>query len=218
MAAKCLSPVAAKQTQIITSPPLCLTDGIYAEKLFLLHVLLFKCGQTSVLCSVIVFCGPVVHSDAALQTQVVLTDCFWTEEAFVLMNSLLIFFWYLAEILELAGNAARDNKKGRVTPRHILLAIANDEELNQVSHSANDSQPFSDAKKKVWLMNWHETLNLAFCFPVSAAQRCDHRSGWSFAQHPSRAVGQEEGSKGQTGNSHLACSWEETQDSEESTC
>lgn len=38
----------------------------------------------------------------------------------------------VAEILELAGNAARDNKKGRVTPRHILLAIANDEELNQV--------------------------------------------------------------------------------------
>ncbi|OBS82994.1 hypothetical protein A6R68_23008, partial [Neotoma lepida] len=35
------------------------------------------------------------------------------------------------EILELAGNAARDNKKGRVTPRHILLAVANDEELNQ---------------------------------------------------------------------------------------
>ncbi|XP_066501803.1 core histone macro-H2A.1 isoform X2 [Hoplias malabaricus] len=37
-----------------------------------------------------------------------------------------------AEILELAGNAARDNKKGRVTPRHILLAVANDEELNQL--------------------------------------------------------------------------------------
>lgn len=32
----------------------------------------------------------------------------------------------------MAGNAARDNKKGRVTPRHILLAVANDEELNQV--------------------------------------------------------------------------------------
>ncbi|KAK7809858.1 hypothetical protein U0070_007714 [Myodes glareolus] len=37
-----------------------------------------------------------------------------------------------AEILELAGNAAKDNKKGRVTPRHILLAVANDEELNQL--------------------------------------------------------------------------------------
>ncbi|XP_043742207.1 LOW QUALITY PROTEIN: core histone macro-H2A.2-like [Cervus elaphus] len=36
-----------------------------------------------------------------------------------------------AEILELAGNAARDNKKARKGPRHILLAVANDEELNQ---------------------------------------------------------------------------------------
>ena len=34
--------------------------------------------------------------------------------------------------MELAGNAARDNKKTRVVPRHIQLAVRNDEELSRL--------------------------------------------------------------------------------------
>ncbi|KAL3538135.1 hypothetical protein ACH5RR_001501 [Cinchona calisaya] len=37
-----------------------------------------------------------------------------------------------AEILELAGNAARDNKKKTINPRHVQLAVRNDEELGKL--------------------------------------------------------------------------------------
>ena len=38
----------------------------------------------------------------------------------------------VSQVLELAGNAARDNKKNRIVPRHIQLAVRNDEELSKL--------------------------------------------------------------------------------------
>lgn len=37
-----------------------------------------------------------------------------------------------AEILELAGNAARDNRRRRIAPRHLYLAVVNDDELSRL--------------------------------------------------------------------------------------
>eukprot|EP01088_Endostelium_zonatum_P009938 TRINITY_DN23252_c0_g1_i2.p1 TRINITY_DN23252_c0_g1~~TRINITY_DN23252_c0_g1_i2.p1 ORF type:complete len:107 (+),score=25.37 TRINITY_DN23252_c0_g1_i2:148-468(+) len=37
-----------------------------------------------------------------------------------------------AEVLELAGNASRDNNRNRIIPRHISLAVGNDAELSRL--------------------------------------------------------------------------------------
>ena len=55
-------------------------------------------------------------------------DAGWTHEDYLAA----VLEYLCAEILELAGNAARDNKKSRIVPRHITLAVKNDEELNKL--------------------------------------------------------------------------------------
>lgn len=48
--------------------------------------------------------------------------------------------YLVAEVMELAGDAAKDNKFKRIKPRHIQLAVRNDEELEKLLRGITISQ------------------------------------------------------------------------------
>jgi histone H2A len=58
------------------------------------------------------------------------TGGFCSKGAAVYLSAVLEYL--SAELCELAGNAARDNQTGIISPRHIMLAVRNDEELNKL--------------------------------------------------------------------------------------
>jgi histone H2A len=48
--------------------------------------------------------------------------------------------YLVAEIMEAAGYTARDSKKKRIVPRHIMLAVRGDDELNTLLRDVHFAQ------------------------------------------------------------------------------
>ena len=54
--------------------------------------------------------------------------------------SAAVLEYLTCEILELAGNCAAENKKKTIMPRHLMMAMKNDEEMNKLVAATTISQ------------------------------------------------------------------------------
>ncbi|CAK9207597.1 unnamed protein product, partial [Sphagnum troendelagicum] len=79
-----------------------------------------------------------------------------------------------AEVLELAGNASQDNKKTRIIPRHIQLAVRNDEELGKLLAGVTIAHGGV-------LPNIHSVLLSSKTAPTAATKKPDKSGSWAHS-------------------------------------
>jgi histone H3/H4 len=92
--------------------------------------------------------------------------CVLTADAAVFLAAVLEYM--CAEAMELSGNAARDNRSTYITPRHVMLALRNDVELNELTKHwvIRESGAFPDVPLELprglqynpWEDEWEKTF------------------------------------------------------------